>query len=180
MSTRATNALGRMPKGRMLTLDEMIVRAPPAAIFDLAAHVEQWPSLLPHYRYVRFRERKVGGGIVEMSANRPFGVVQWPTWWVSMMDTRPYADQPDHVIRFRHIEGVTTRMEVEWAFTPVTGGTHVTVVHVWDGPAWPMIGTIAAKAVIGPVFVHGIASRTLAGLANAAERRQSSLNAEPS
>jgi len=37
-----------------------------------------------------------------------------------------------------------------------------------------MIGAIAAKAVIGPVFVHGIASRTLAGLANVAERRQSS------
>ena len=174
MSTRATNALGRLPKGRMCTLDERIVRAPAGVIFDLAADVERWPSVLPHYRYVRFREKKVGGGIVEMSANRPFGLLQWPTWWVSLMDTRPYADKATNVIRFRHIEGITTRMEVEWAFEPVTGGTHVTVVHVWDGPAWPMIGPVAAKAVIGPVFVHGIASRTLAGLANAAERRQSS------
>jgi hypothetical protein len=33
-----------------------------------------------------------------------------------------------------------------------------------------VIGTVAAQAVIGPVFVHGIASRTLEGLARVAER----------
>jgi hypothetical protein len=65
-------------------------------------------------------------------------------------------------------------MEVEWSFTPVPDGTRVTVLHLWNGPVWPLIGRVAARAVIGPVFVHGIASRTLAGLALAAERRQSS------
>lgn len=158
----------------MRTVDELVVRAAPTTIFEIAANVEQWPALLPHYRYVKFRERRVGGGVVEMSANRPFGVVDWPTWWVSVMDTRPHADDPNPVIRFRHVEGITTKMDVEWVFVPVTGGTRVTIVHVWDGPEWPMIGSIAARAVIGPVFVHGIASRTLAGLANAAEQRQSS------
>jgi ribosome-associated toxin RatA of RatAB toxin-antitoxin module len=175
MSIRASNGLGEMPAAALMrTVDEMVVRAPAKTIYEIAANVEQWPALLPHYRYVRFRERQVGGGIVEMSANRPFGVANWPTWWVSKMDTRPHRDDPNHVIRFRHIEGITTRMEVEWGFTPVTNGTRVTVVHLWDGPSWPMIGPVAAWAVIGPVFVHGIASRTLAGLANAAERRQSS------
>jgi hypothetical protein len=32
-----------------------------------------------------------------------------------------------------------------------------------------VIGEVAALGVIGPVFVHGIASRTLAGLARVAE-----------
>jgi hypothetical protein len=32
-----------------------------------------------------------------------------------------------------------------------------------------VIGVVAATVVIGPVFVHGIASRTLAGLAAQAE-----------
>ena len=50
------------------------------------------------------------------------------------------------------------------------GGTLVRIVHVWNGPSWPLIGDMAARGVIGPVFVHGIASRTLAGLARAAER----------
>jgi hypothetical protein len=48
--------------------------------------------------------------------------------------------------------------------------TLVRIVHVWNGPPWPVIGEIAARGIIGPVFVHGIASRTLAGLAHAAER----------
>jgi hypothetical protein len=41
---------------------------------------------------------------------------------------------------------------------------------VWDGPRWPLVGGVAATQVIGPLFVHGIASRTLAGLAAVAER----------
>jgi ribosome-associated toxin RatA of RatAB toxin-antitoxin module len=175
VSIDAANSLGRLPASTLMrTVDEVVVRAPVAAIFDLAADVERWPQHLPHYRYVRFRERRTGGGIVEMSANRPFGPVPWPTWWVSLMDSRPIVVGGAPVIRFRHIEGITTQMEVEWSFTPVTGGTRVTVVHLWNGPSWPVIGSIAARAVIGPVFVHGIASRTLAGLARAAERRQTS------
>jgi ribosome-associated toxin RatA of RatAB toxin-antitoxin module len=149
------------------TLDEL-VRASVATMFDLARRVEEWPALLPHYRYVRFRERTGdGGGIVEMAANRPFGVVNWPTWWLSEMA----VDESRPAIRFKHIGGVTTAMDVEWSFTPTEGNTHVKLVHVWDGPRWPLIGVIAATAVIGPVFVHGIASRTLAGLARVVERR---------
>jgi hypothetical protein len=73
-------------------------------------------------------------------------------------------------IRFRHVGGITKGMEVEWVFSPARGGTHVRIVHLWDGPRVPVAGVLAAKYVIGPVFVHGIASRTLAGLAAAAQR----------
>lgn len=161
----------------MRTVDDRLVRAPAQAVFEIVADVERWPEHLPHYRYVRFRERQIGGGVVEMSANRPFGPLSWPTWWVSLMDVRPHRDSAQPSIRFRHVEGITTRMEVEWSFTPVTEGTYVTVLHLWDGPSWPLIGRIAARAVIGPVFIHGIASRTLAGLARAAERHQTSRRA---
>jgi hypothetical protein len=41
---------------------------------------------------------------------------------------------------------------------------------VWNGPDWPLIGEFAATNIIGPVFVHGIASRTLRGLVRVAER----------
>jgi hypothetical protein len=80
------------------------------------------------------------------------------------------VDHATPAIRFRHIGGITTGMDVEWSFTPADGGTLVRVVHVWDGPRWPFIGIFAATNVIGPVFIHGIASRTLAGLARVAER----------
>jgi len=159
---------------RLVTIDEQLVRAPVARIFEIAALVEHWPAYLPHYRFVRFRERASdGGGLVEMSANRPFGPIGWPTWWLSEMS----VDHEAPLVRFRHVGGVTTRMDVAWEFTEVDGGTHVRIVHTWDGPRWPLIGPVAATAVIGPVFVHGIASRTLAGLARVAERGDGNLPA---
>ena len=161
--------LGPIPLGRpMETVDERLVKAPWRTIFGLAKTVEEWPTHLSHYRYVRFRERASdGGGIVEMSADRPFGPVGWPTWWLSQMS----VDEGAPAIRFRHIDGVTKGMDVEWTFRAVPGGTHVTILHVWDGPPVPLIGIPAATLVIGPVFIHGIASRTLAGLAAAAEKQ---------
>jgi hypothetical protein len=80
------------------------------------------------------------------------------------------VDDVRPAVRFRHIGGITTGMDVEWQFEPRAEGTWVRVVHVWDGPRWPLIGIVAATVVIGPVFIHGVASRTLAGLAAVAER----------
>ena len=165
--------LGPMPPGRsMVTVDEAVVAAPIATIFALARDVEDWPRHLAHYRFVRFRARtRDRGGLVEMSANRPFGPLAWPTWWLSEMS----VDERAPAVRYRHVDGITTRMDVEWSFVrergPTGERTRVRIVHVWDGPGWPLIGTVAAVAVIGPVFVHGIASRTLAGLARVAEAR---------
>ena len=165
---RAPLTLGPMPTRRaMRTLDEGHCRTDVATIFRLVADVEAWPRHLPHYRWVTLRDRtRDGGGVVEMAANRPFGPLNWPTWWNSHMA----VDHASPAVRFRHIGGLTTGMDVEWSFRAVAGGTHVTLLHVWDGPPWPLIRTVAAVAVIGPVFIHGIASRTMAGLIAAAER----------
>lgn len=168
--------LGPMPIGRrMETVDEQLVRAPVGPLFELVSKVQDWPSHLPHYRYVRFREqRSDGGGLVAMSAVRPFHLIEtskgplrinWPTWWLSEMAVN--TEKP--AIRFRHVGGITKGMDVEWTFAPAAGGTHVRIVHLWDGPGIPVLGSWAAMYVIGPVFVHGIASRTLAGLAAVAE-----------
>lgn len=165
---RSPFALGPLPVGRaMETVDQQLVRSSVHLMFDLARNVEQWPAYLAHYRFVRFRERaRDGGGLVEMSANRPFGVVNWPTWWLSEMS----VDERTPSIRFHHVGGITKGMDVEWQFSRRNDFTHVRIVHVWDGPRWPLIGVFAARQVIGPVFIHGIASRTLAGLAAVAER----------
>ncbi|HEY4954588.1 MAG TPA: SRPBCC family protein [Gemmatimonadaceae bacterium] len=161
--------LGPMPLGRPTEIvDERVVRAPWRSIFDLARRVEEWPAYLPHYRYVRFRERASdGGGLVEMSADRPFGLFGWPTWWLSEMS----VDEGAPAIRYRHVGGITKGMDVEWSFrTTSSNGTQVKILHVWDGPAIPFAGIPVATMIIGPVFIHGIASRTLEGLARMAER----------
>lgn len=165
---RRPYALGPMPLDRtMMTVDELLVAAPVARIFALARDVEAWPTHLAHYRNVKFRRRASdGGGLVEMAADRPFGPLAWPTWWLSEMS----VDERAPAVRYRHVDGITSGMDVEWTFRRVAEGTHVRILHVWNGPGWPAIGTIAAVGVIGPVFVHGIAKRTLAGLASVAER----------
>jgi hypothetical protein len=175
-SVRRPYELGPMPLGLpMQTLDRRLVHAPVRTIFDIARRVEHWPAYLSHYRFVRFRERFdiVDGtpsrGIVEMSANRPFGPIGWPTWWLSEM----VVDFQTPSIRFFHIGGVTKGMDVEWLFTPAGDNTEVELLHVWSGPRIPVLGIFAATTVIGPVFVHGIASRTLEGLAQIAERDNS-------
>jgi hypothetical protein len=174
-SPRPALDLGALPSGRaMVIVDEGMVRAPLRTIFDLARDVERWPEHLSHYRYVRFVERATdGGGIVDMSAYRMFGPLPWPTFWRSEMQVVDKgAGTFGPLIRYRHIGGITTGMDVAWEFAETRGGTHVRIVHVWDGPRVPFVGPVAATTIIGPIFVHGIASRTLAGLTAAAERRE--------
>jgi len=142
------------------TLDRITIRAPRARIFEAASDVERWPAILSHYRWVRFLERETAGGLVEMAAVRPFGPVRYPTWWVSQMSLDAAAGE----IRYRHVRGITRGMDVVWRVAnEADGGVNVTLEHTWSGPRWPLGGLIA-DLVIGPVFVHGIASRTLAGL----------------
>lgn len=164
--------LGPMPAGRsVIVVDERTVQAPLERIFTLAKDVARWPIHLAHYRFVRFHSHaRDGGGVVEMSAYRPFGPVGWPTWWTSRMAVHAPGASRTASIRFLHVAGITTGMDVEWSFVSEAGATRVRIVHVWDGPAWPLVGRAIARRIIGPVFVSGIASRTLAGLAAAAER----------
>ena len=148
----------------MRTLDRIRVHAPFVRVFAVASSVARWPSILPHYRWVRLLDDR----LVEMAAWRPFGggVINYPTWWVSEMT----SDRPAGEIRYRHVRGITRGMEVVWKLVEAGEGfVDVEVVHTWDGPTWPLIGRLAADLVIGPVFIHGIASRTLAGIKRHAE-----------
>jgi ribosome-associated toxin RatA of RatAB toxin-antitoxin module len=149
----------------MRTVDTLFVRTTPEAMFAAAADVDAWPRKLAHYRYVRVDERHGDESLVAMSANRPFGPLNWPTWWTSRM----WVDRDRLTVRYRHIKGVTTGMDVEWRIEPRDGGTFVTLVHEWTGPKWGPLRRPAAEWVIGPLFVHGIATRTLAGLARSVE-----------
>jgi coenzyme Q-binding protein COQ10 len=149
----------------MRTVDRLYMRAPIERVFQAATDVEQWPGILDHYRWVRMLEHQADGGLVEMAAWRPFGRVKYPTWWVSEM----WVDRPAAAIHYRHVRGITTGMDVLWQLQPADGGTDVSIVHQWQGPGWPIIGPTAATWVIGPVFISGIASRTLAGIARHVE-----------
>jgi ribosome-associated toxin RatA of RatAB toxin-antitoxin module len=160
----------------MYTVDEIVMDAPLDICFQAAADVEGWPEALPHYRWVHFQQREAfGTGRVEMAARRHFGPLPYPVWWVSDMR----LDQQAPAVLYRHVDGITTGMEVIWSFREVEGErTHVKIVHDWDGgPAWPLprfLRKWIADLVIGPVFIHHVASRTLKGIRGKAEK----INAE--
>src|SRR5204863_9943356 len=143
----------------------VVIRARGGRVRDRATDVERCTDILAHYRWVRFLERRSGGGTVGMAAWRPFGPLRYPSWWVSEMT----VDRPAREIRYRHVRGITSGMDVVWRLASGPDGVDVTAVHEWDGPPWPLAGACAARLVIGPVFIHGIASRTLAGIKREAE-----------
>lgn len=151
----------------MRTIDEITCTAPADVCFRYAADVERWTDILPHYRWVRFhRKDGLAEGVVEMAAWRRFGPLRYPTWWVSEMS----HDADKRRVFYTHIAGLTKGMEVMWEVTPIEGsGTHLRIIHEWTGPRWPLVGGFAAERVIGPVFVRHIATRTLLGVARAAE-----------
>lgn len=155
----------------MRTIDEIVMRGSPRHCFQFGADVERWPQWLPHYRWVRFQRKDgFGTGLVEMAARRWFGPVPWPVWWVSEMT----VDEGRPAVLYKHVQGITTGMDVEWTFEDRGDGTtFVRIVHAWvDGPRWPLprfLRRLIANVVIGPVFISAVASRTLAGIKRAAE-----------
>jgi uncharacterized membrane protein len=134
------------------------IAAPYDRIFDLAADVERWPRLLPHYRYVRPVDVGAGEGgrRFAMGARRGRIPVSWEARQLPLRDERR--------IEFHHTGGVTRGMDVAWRFDRVTEAQSetwdVSIEHELD-LRWPLIGRFAADRVIGPHFIDAIAGRTL-------------------
>lgn len=127
-------------------------------IVALAADIERWPVILPHYRWVTLLD---GGGdrkTVEMAARRG----RIPVRWRAIQEIERGGATP--IIHFRHIGGVTKGMEVAWTFTPMAGSVEgpidVRIDHHFT-PPWPVVGRPVAEYIIGPHFVAAIAGRTL-------------------
>lgn len=138
----------------------VLMRAPIERIFPLAADVERWPAILPHYRYVRPVPNPHGERRFAMGARR--GPI--PVSWEAIQ--RPLFDE--RRIEFVHTGGVTKGMWVAWHFEPVPGGTDVSIEHRLE-LRWPLIGELAARHVIGPQFIEAIAGRTLRRIRQLAE-----------
>lgn len=135
-----------------VTTTEIEIAAPAATIFGFAAATARWPLFLPHYRYVRVRERDGRRQIIEMAAWRDC----FPLRWIAEQ-----IDDPERPhISFRHLAGPTRGMEVEWLFELIGDRTQVTIVHRLDF-AFPIAAAFLGKYVVGEYFIEGVAKRTL-------------------
>jgi hypothetical protein len=130
------------------------IQGPLSRVVALAADVERWPEILPHYRWVTLLD---GGGdrkVVEMAARRG----RIPVRWRAVQEIDRSGATP--VIAYRHIRGITRGMDVAWTFAETADGLHVAIRHDFR-PPWPVVGNTIADRIIGPLFVEAIASQTL-------------------
>jgi hypothetical protein len=117
--------------------------------------------VLPHYRWVRLLDGGATTRTVEMAAR--LGIV--PLRWTATQINDPARPH----IAFHHVAGPACGMDVEWIFTPLDGGrTRVTIVHRLAF-AFPFAAEFIGRHVVSGVFIHGVASRTLAHIKRLAE-----------
>lgn len=130
-----------------------------AEVFDLAAHVEEWPRLLAHYRQVRVLTAGPPR-LVQMAATRPVvGRLGIPVWWRAVQRCDPVARR----ITFEHVAGATRGMTVEWRIEATSDDSAEVTLSHWFSPRWPVPDRLIGL-IVGEYFVNGIARRTLRGL----------------
>jgi ribosome-associated toxin RatA of RatAB toxin-antitoxin module len=142
------------------TANEIVIAAPAATIYALAAATERWPHILPHYRFVRVLDDRGAVRVVEMGAWRDAIPVRW-TAEQTNDPARPH-------IAFRHIKGWTRGMEVEWIFEPLERGTRVRIEHRLAFE-FPIASDWLGEHVVGNFFVRNVAGKTLACMKRLAE-----------
>ena len=144
----------------MQTGNSIIIQAPRAAIFETAADLEQWPHILPHYRYIRFLSRRPERSIVEMAALRSGIPISWTSEFV--------VDRERLELRFLHLKAFTRGMKVVWTFKETPAGVLVEIMHVLRF----CIAALApiAEPIIGGFFIHHVANETLRAMKAHLER----------
>lgn len=158
----------------MHTENVVYIHAPIETIYALAADIENWPHILPHYRAVRVFEQTPDGArkVVEMAAVRtdfPVKGVRFPVRWQSVQ----VCDRDAGRIYFKHTQGIAVGMWVVWELVPDPWGrgVRVSIGHDLRYPLDALNGWFAQK-LVGQGFVHSIAGRTLATIKTLAEGQQ--------
>jgi ribosome-associated toxin RatA of RatAB toxin-antitoxin module len=143
------------------TCISQVVHAEPEVLFRLAAAVEDWPRILPHYRRVVVLTGSERSRIVEMAARRDIVLgLAFPLWWQATQT----VDREHWHIDFDHIAGPTRGMHVEWRFNLMDArGVEVTIRHQF-APRWPVPSRLV-DLIVGEYFVNGVARRTLRRIA---------------
>jgi uncharacterized membrane protein len=129
----------------------IIIDAPLENIFEVTSDLNNWPVMLPHYRYINYLDKKPAEDLVKMACWRGF----LPLSWVSRHRVDPEKKQ----MHFEHQRAFTKGMEVVWSYQPIDKGIKVTITHdlafrlKWLAPL--------AEYIIAKHFIDPVARKTL-------------------
>ena len=153
----------------METYNTVFIRGEAAEVFRLAAELEQWTTILPHYWKMEVTEKSVTHKIAEFGAWRDFDWGGWrfPCKWTARQEL--FAEE--NRITFKHTRGITKGMWVEWRIVPEGEGVNVTIYHELNYSV-PILGAWFAEHIVGKLFVSPIANRTLATFKQRIEGKQ--------
>ncbi len=121
-------------------------------IYQLAADIQDWPTLLPHYRYLRVLEQSPMYKIADFGASRD----GFPVKWRARQELFPDEGR----ITYQHTRGITRGMWVEWRLEKQDDQVQVTIEHELNYPL-PGLGPLFAHYIVGKLFVQNIAGKTL-------------------
>jgi ribosome-associated toxin RatA of RatAB toxin-antitoxin module len=131
--------------------NSILMRVPKERIFETAADLSLWPTILPHYRYIHYYEKSPTRNLVKMAAVRS-GI---PIAWTS----EEIIDREAMEVRFHHLKAFTKGMKVVWKFTDTAKGVLVEIVHDLRFRI-PALQPVADK-IVGEFFIENIATKTL-------------------
>jgi Polyketide cyclase / dehydrase and lipid transport len=148
------------------------VAAPAELVFAIARDVSRWADVLPHYARSRVVARASDGSVVcAFTARRPIvGLLGLgiPVAWRSRCWSEAATDAGSARLRFVHVAGATSGMDVTWRIDSTPTGTRVSIEHVFERPL-PLVGPNLFPRVVDRLFTVPIAGRTLAAFRAIAE-----------
>jgi len=142
------------------TEDSIDIAVSPEECYRLVSDIEAYARLMPDYSNTRVVAREGNSITMEKTAS----VRGLRFTWTSVGTPEP----PDRV-RYRWIRGILRGMETIWTVTPAEEGCQLEIVHQIHWPWW-LGGNLIARGVIYPLFVHGMAQKTLRLVKQALER----------
>jgi len=131
--------------------NSIIMQAPRAEIFETAANLENWPKILPHYRYIEYLERGTDRNVVIMAATRSGIPISWTSEQI--------IDREQIEVRFHHLKAFTKGMFVVWTFKAAPAGVLVEIAHDLNFRVRALAPVM--EPIIGDFFIGHVANRTL-------------------
>src|SRR5437763_8147708 len=135
----------------MQKTNSIIMQASRAEIFETAANLENWPKILPHYRYIKYLERDGDRNVVIMAATRSGIPISWTSEQI--------IDREKIEVRFHHLQAFTKGMFVAWTFKETPAGVLVEIAHDLNFRVRALAPVM--EPIIGDFFIGHVANRTL-------------------